>query len=97
MNPEKRLPRGARGFLLVVGGIADFTKIALEFLFGIGLILDPILISPLTWIIFAITFAHSGVPMLSGKRGWAGWTTVIIGLTPVVDALPNWTIYAFFS
>ena len=94
MNKEKRLPATARGFLTVVGVMADVTKIALEFSLGIGIILDPVFISPMTWMIFWITLTHNGVPMFSGRRGWMGWTTVAVGVTPVVDALPNWTTYA---
>ena len=45
MNSEKkRLPSTARGFLVVVGVLADGTKIGLDITLGIGVILDPVLI-----------------------------------------------------
>ena len=94
MNGEKKLPTTARIFLVAVGGLADITKIALDFFFGIGIFLDPMLISPVAWVIFWITFNHNGIPMFSGKRGWMGWVNLGVGETPGVDASPNWTIYA---
>jgi hypothetical protein len=96
MNQEKRLPLAAGGFLIIVGAIADATKVALDFFFGIGFILDPVLITPVTWMIFMITFLHNDVPMMSGKRGWAGWTNLIVSAVPGVDILPDWTTYALY-
>lgn len=93
---EKQLPVGAGVFLIIVGLVADGTKALLDFLFGIGFILDPCLISPVTWIIFWITLSHNGIPMMSGKRGTSGWINLAIAEVPGVDALPDWTFYAFY-
>jgi len=94
MNEEGRLPGSARTFLVVVGLLADGTKVGLEAAFGIGVILDPVLISPVTCMIFWVTLNHNGIAMFSGSRGWIGWTNLLIAETPVVDALPDWTMYA---
>jgi hypothetical protein len=96
MNKEKRLPLAAGGFLIAVGGIADAVKFALDMLFGIGVILDPLVISPITWMIFWITLQHNGISMFSGKRGIAGWVNIAIAECPGVDALPDWTVYAIY-
>ena len=93
---EGQLPLGAGGFLICVGILADGMKFFLDLLFGIGLILDPFLISPLTWLIFWITLRHYDIPMMSGKRGAAGWANLIIAEIPGIDAIPDWTIYAFY-
>ena len=95
MNEQKKLSKAARMFLIIVGLIADSLKIGLEFFFGIGLALDSFFISPIALVIFTITFMHNGVPMFSGKRGWMGWTNLVVGETPLVNALPNWTMYAW--
>jgi hypothetical protein len=74
--------------------LADAAKIGLDLLFGIGFILDPVFISPVTCMIFWITLNHNGIPMFSGKRAWMGWTNLIVAETPGVDATSDWTIYA---
>lgn len=94
MNGERKLPGSARVFLVAVGVLADGTKVGLDLTLGIGVILDPLFISPVTCMIFWITLNHNGIPMFSGKRGWMGWTNLIVAETPAVDALPDWTIYA---
>jgi hypothetical protein len=96
MNREQKLSLGAGGFLIVVGLLADATKILLDILFGVGIILDPLLITPVTALIFGITLSHNGIPMFSGKRSWAGWTNLIVSLIPVLDFLPDWTVYAIY-
>ena len=83
----------AKGFLWIVALVADITKIALDFFFGIGFILDPVLISPVTWMIFMVTFMHNSVPMFSGERAWMGWSNIIVAETPVVDGIPDWSLY----
>jgi hypothetical protein len=96
MNKEKKLSGTSRVFLVMVGAIADLTKIALDLLFGIGFILDPLIISPITLVIFWITLAHNNVSMFSGHHAWMGWTNLVIAEIPGVDAFPDWTMYALF-
>lgn len=96
MSGEKRLPTTAGVFLLFVAVIADAAKFLLDLLFGIGFILDPCFISPVTWMIFWITLNHNGIPMMSGKRGAAGWINLIVAEVPGLDALPDWTAYTIY-
>ena len=96
MNEEKRLPSGAMGFLFVVALMADGIKIALDFLFGVGFILDPLLITPFTLAVYWIVYNHNGVPMFSGKRAAAGWINLVVSLCPVIDIIPDWTIYTIY-
>lgn len=90
---DKRIPTGAFIFLLFIAVMADGTKALLDLLFGIGIIIDPLFISPITTGIFWITLNHNGVPMFSGKNAAAGWTNEIISLTPGIDIVPDWTTY----
>lgn len=96
MNSENRLPASAGGFLLVVALIADGSKIMLDALFGMGFILDPVLITPITTAIFWITLNHNGISMFSGRNWAAAWTNELVSLTPGVDALPDWTVYTVY-
>lgn len=96
MSEQGELSAASSGFLIVVGLIADGTKILLDAFFGIGIILDPFVISPITALIFGIVLWHNGMSMFSGKRSWAGWSNFIFSLIPVLDFLPDWTAYAIF-
>lgn len=96
MSKEKKLPLSAGVFLIIVGLLADGIKVLLDFAFGIGIILDPFVVTPITALIFGITLDHNGISMLSGKRSWAGWTNLIFSFIPVWDMLPDWTIYAIY-
>jgi hypothetical protein len=96
MSKRKKLPLGSGAFLMMIGGLADGTKLVLTFLFGIGFILNPLIISPITWLIFWITLSHYDIPMMSGKGGTAGWINIFIAEVPGVDAVPDWTTYAIY-
>jgi hypothetical protein len=96
MKGGKKLPKTALFFLFIVAIIADGTKFLLDLLFGIGFILDPVFITPITTGIFWITLNHNGVPMFSGKNWAAGWINEIVSLTPGIDALPDWTAYTIY-
>jgi hypothetical protein len=93
---EEKLPLSAGIFLIIVGLLADGAKILLDALFGIGMILDPFLVTPITALIFGITLSHNGISMFSGKRSWAGWTNLIFSFIPILDFLPDWTVYAIY-
>ena len=93
---QQDLSLAAGGLLIVIGGIADVTKLGLEAAFGIGIILDPVLISPVTALTFWVILQHNGIPMFSGKRSVSGWTNLVFAEAPVVDALPDWTVYAIY-
>jgi hypothetical protein len=95
MSKEKHLSTGTALFLLFVAIFADGMKFMLDLLFGIGLILDPFLITPITTFIFWITLNHNGIAMFSGKFGTASWVNEAVSLTPGLDALPDWTLYTF--
>jgi hypothetical protein len=90
------LPLSAGILLIAVGAGADTTKFALEYFLGIGLVLDPLLISPVTALIFWVVHVHNDVPMFSGKRAAAAWINLAVAETPAVDALPDWTVYAAY-
>lgn len=96
MKTEGRLTAGAALFLLFIGIIADAAKFFLDFLFGIGLLLDPLFITPITTLIFWITLNHCGVSMFSGKNWAAAWVNEIFSLTPGIDAFPDWTTYTIY-
>lgn len=96
MSGEGELPMSAGFLLIVVGAGADSAKFALEYLFGVGLVLDPFLISPTTALIFWLVMQHNNVPMFSGKRAAAGWTNLVVAEIPGIDALPDWTAYAIY-
>jgi hypothetical protein len=96
MNKQKKLPAVAAGFLLVVALIADGTKFALDFLFGIGIVLDPIFITPLTTLVFWITLNHNNISMFSGKNWASAWVNEVVSFTPGIDALPDWTVYTIY-
>jgi|ERR1700733_3327412 hypothetical protein len=93
---EGRLPVAAGIFLIVVGIIADVSKVGLDALFGIGFILDPLLITPIAWFLFLITLNHNNIPMFTGKRGWVGWANLVYSFLPGLDFLPDWTVYAVY-
>lgn len=96
MSGSKKLSGTAEVFLLVLAVLADAAKFLLDLLFGIGFILDPLFITPITTLIFWITLNHNGVSMFSGKNAVAGWVNEIVSLTPGVDALPDWTAYTIY-
>ena len=96
MNDTGKLSGGAAAFLLFVAVLADGAKFLLDVLFGIGFILDPIFITPVTTMIFWITLNHNNISMFSGTNGAAGWVNEIVSLVPGVDALPDWTAYTIY-
>jgi hypothetical protein len=96
MSEEKHLSMPSKGFLLVIALGADGTKILLDYLFGVGIILDPLIISPVTQMIFWVVFFHNDVPMFSGRFASAGWINLFVSITPGVDALPDWTAYTCY-
>ena len=96
MQPEPTLSTGALFFLFIIGGIADLLKIAFEAFFGIGLVLNPFLVTPLTALIYGIVFAHFGLPMFRGKFAKGSWFNLIVSLTPILDFLPDWTAYNIY-
>jgi hypothetical protein len=96
MNRPRHLSGSSKGFLFVVSLMADGAKIFLDLLFGIGIVLDPLVITPITTIIFWIVFMHNDMPMFSGRYGSAGWINLSVSLTPGIDAVPDWTIYTSY-
>ncbi|HEV3245353.1 MAG TPA: hypothetical protein VG102_03270 [Candidatus Paceibacterota bacterium] len=96
MKKQRVLPRTAIVFLFFIGAIADGTKILLDLLFGIGFILDPLFVSPITTVIYWITMNHNGVPMFSGQNWAAAWINEVVALTPGIDGLPDWTAYNIY-
>ena len=96
MNQGRELSALSSGFLIVVGLIADGFKIGLDAFFGIGMVLNPFLVTPITALVFGIVFSHNGMSMFSGKRAWAGWSNLIFSFVPVLDFLPDWTAYAIY-
>lgn len=93
MSAQNKLPGSTIGFLFFVAFIADGAKILLDLLFGVGVILDPFFITPVAAGIFWFTLDQYDVPMLSGKNAGAGWVNLIVSLTPIVDMIPDWTLY----
>ena len=96
MSGEKKLSVTTEVFLFIVAALADGTKFMLDLLFGIGFILDPVFITPITTFVFWITLNHNGVPMFSGKNWAAGWINEIVSLTPGIDVLPDWLAYTTY-
>jgi len=96
MNPQGRLSGGAEVFLITVAVGADGAKFLLDALFGIGLVLDPVFITPLTTLVFWITLNHNNISMFSGTYGAASWVNELVSLTPGIDALPDWTAYTVY-
>lgn len=96
MSGQAHLSNLSKGFLLVVALSADGAKIGLDALFGIGIILDPLVITPATAMIFWVVFQHNGMPMFTGRFGTAGWINLGVSLTPGVDAVPDWTVYTAY-
>lgn len=96
MNKE-RLSFGTKVALIFAGLFWDGLKVVLDF-GGVGLILDPFLITPLAAFTFAIILSESGieVSMFSGKNSWAGWVNLLFSLVPILDILPDWTVYAIY-
>jgi hypothetical protein len=93
---EGKLSVEAAIFLIIVGIIADVTKVGLDVVFGIGFILDPFLITPIAGFIFWLTLYHNNISMLGGKRWWVGWTNLVYSFLPGLDFLPDWTVYAVY-
>lgn len=93
---QHRLPMGAKLFLICAGIVFDIIKLGFDALFGIGIILDPLFITPIAGLVFWIVLRHNDVPMFTGERSWAGWSNIVFSLTPILDALPDWTAYAIY-
>jgi hypothetical protein len=96
MNDEKRLSSGARGILIVAGLFFDGLKIGLDAAFGLGIILDPLLITPIATVAFWLILDHNGISMFSGKHWVSGWVNMIFSFIPILDVFPDWTVYAIY-
>ena len=96
MSDQQELPLSAGILLIAIGAGADTTKFVLDAAFGIGIVLDPLVISPITTLIFWIVLQHNGVPMFSGRRAVSGWINLAVAETPLLDAAPDWTVYAAY-
>ncbi len=93
---DGQLSIGAGLFLLFIGLIIDGLQFALNWIY-IGIIVNPVLLTPLAWLIFAIVLDHNNMSMFSGKRAWAGWLTLGAEFFPGLDGfIPGWTVYAVF-
>src|SRR5665213_2878675 len=93
---KEELSASAGILLILFGLMADGIKFALDWLFGIGLILDPVFITPIFTLIFWIILNHNGIRMFSGQGWKAAWVNELVSLTPGVDILPDWTSYAIY-
>lgn len=98
MSPEEspRLSIGGGVLLIFIALLVDGAKVAADAFFGIGLVINPFVITPIAAIIFAIVLDHYGISMFSGKAAWAGWSNLVFSMVPVLDFLPDWTAYAVF-
>ncbi|OGG56532.1 hypothetical protein A3D71_03295 [Candidatus Kaiserbacteria bacterium RIFCSPHIGHO2_02_FULL_55_20] len=93
---EGTLSIGGGLVLMFVGVIVDAAGLFLDFIY-IGFVLNPLLLTPLAWLIFGVVLHHNGVSMLSGKRAVAGWLTLVAEFAPGLGALlPGWFAYALF-
>src|SRR5262249_45231806 len=93
---EGHLSGSTEVFLLTVAVSADGLKILLDAAFGIGVVLDPFVITPLTTLVFWITLHHNDISMFSGKNWQAAWVNELVSLIPGIDALPDWTCYTVY-
>ncbi len=93
---EGTLSVGGGIFLLFVGIIIDLLQFGCSLIL-IGFIVNPFILTPLAWFIFWLVLHHYDIPMLSGKRAFAGWLAVLAELIPEADGfVPGWTVYAIY-
>ncbi|MCE9541772.1 hypothetical protein K8R03_04435 [Candidatus Kaiserbacteria bacterium] len=96
MSHQKRIGPANAFLLIAFGVILDGVQFFSEFLF-IGFILDPI-ISIMATIIYVVWLSHYNVWMFSGKRGWAGWSSLLVGMVPGIDGIaPEWTFFSTYA
>lgn len=82
--------------MIFVGAIVDAAGAFLTSIY-IGIILNPFILTPFAWLIFAIVLDRNGVSMLSGKRAVAGWLTLLAEFAPGFDGIiPGWFAYALY-
>ena len=74
---------------------AEKLKIILDAVF-IGVIVDPLFVTPMAAISFGLVLSHYNKPMFSGKRAAASWINIIVSIIPILDMLPDWTAYALY-
>ena len=95
MTSDEPLPIGACLLLIFLGIIFDGLKIILDAVF-IGVIVDPLFVTPMAAISFGLVLSHYNKPMFSGKRAAASWINIIVSIIPILDMLPDWTAYALY-
>jgi hypothetical protein len=88
---EKRLDNGTVFFMVLTAILIDLVQVFLGFII-IGEILDP-LIDVVAMFLFGIWFSHHGIKVTGSKNIGAFLITGIIGFVPIVDMLPEWTIF----
>lgn len=95
MTEHKPLPTGACLALIFVALLADAAKIVLDFLL-IGVVIDSILITPITAFIFWLILSMNGKSMFEGKRTRASIMNLLVSIVPIINAIPDWTAYATY-
>lgn len=90
---DPQLTLSVFGLMLGVAIFFDAISFGLNFIPLIGGLLQVITVTPVATLTFAIWLKMHGINFTKGPRGFFILLTAIIGFIPVVNALPEWTVY----
>ena len=79
--------------MLVVAVFFDATSLIVNFIPFIGGLLQTVTITPIAIITFFLWMKMNGISFTKGSRGIFTIAVAAIGFIPLLNALPEWTMY----
>jgi hypothetical protein len=92
MEKRNKIPNSTALFMIVVALIYDAIGAILDFLL-IGIVLNPIFVTPFGWLHFYVWFKRREVNFMdSTKRAITMFLMGLFEEIPILNALPGWTV-----
>lgn len=92
---RRRIPNTTAILMISVALLFDLIQFILTALF-IGMILNPVIVTPLAWFTFFLWYKFRGVNITDKVSRFATMTvTPLIEFIPMINALPAWTLGVF--
>ncbi len=92
MEKIDRIPKSTAALMVIMALFFDFLQMFLNFIF-IGLILNPVLVTPMSALTFFIWYKMRGVGLSdSPKRFVAYVASFLLELIPILNSLPGLTL-----
>ncbi len=90
---DPQLTLSTFGLMFGVAIFFDVISFGMNFIPFIGGLLQDITVTPIAIMTFFICLKMHGISFTKGTRGFSLLLTVVIGFIPIINALPEWSVY----